>query len=84
MFGTIVLSIAGRDKGYYFIVTTVQDNFVYIVDGDIHKIENPKYKKIKHIEVVGKCEESLIKRLINNNKVTNQDIKRALKKLQEA
>ena len=82
MFGTIVLSTAGRDKGYHFIVTKVMENYVYIVDGNIHKIENPKYKKIKHIEIFGSCDENLKQRLINNNKVTNQDIKKALKKLE--
>ncbi len=82
MFGTIVLSIAGRDKGNYFVVTKTEDNYIYIVDGNIHKIENPKYKKIKHIEVIAACEDYLKERLINNNKVTNQDIKKALKRFQ--
>lgn len=82
MFGTVVLSKAGRDSGCYFIVTGLKDNYVYIVDGNIHKVENPKYKKIKHIEVVGSCEDRLKQRLIKNNKVTNQDFKRALSKLQ--
>ncbi len=84
MFGTVVLSIAGRDKGNAFIVTETTEKYVYIVDGNIHKVENPKYKKIKHIEIVGECDEDLKQRLINKNKITNQDIKRALKKLQEA
>ena len=83
MFGTVVLSIAGRDKGNYFVVTKIEDNYIYIVDGNIHKIENPKYKKIKHIEIIAECEDFLKERLINNNKVTNQDIKRALKRFQK-
>ena len=74
--------MAGRDKGNYFIVTKTEDNYIYIVDGNIHKMENPKYKKVKHIEIIDKCEEYLRERLLNNNKVTNQDIKRALKKFQ--
>ncbi len=81
MFGSIVLSKAGRDKDNVFLVSKVEDNYVYIVDGDIHKIENPKYKKIKHLEETAYFDEHLSNRIKNNNKVTNQDIKRCLKKI---
>ena len=74
--------MAGRDKGNYFIVTKVVDNYVYIVDGNIHKVENPKYKKIKHIELFGECSDELKKRLIKKYKINNQDIKKELSKLQ--
>ncbi|MBR3281367.1 MAG: KOW domain-containing RNA-binding protein [Clostridia bacterium] len=84
MFGTVVVSTAGRDKGYHFIVTKLMDNYVYIVDGNIHKVENPKYKKIKHIEIIGTCDDSLKQRIINNNKITNQTIKKALSKFENS
>ena len=45
--GNIVLSKAGRDKGNYFVVLkTVDENFVYIADGDLRKVDNPKLKKM--------------------------------------
>ena len=81
MFGTVVLSIAGRDKGSYFIVTEIKDNYAYIVDGNIHKVENPKYKKIKHVEIAGICDEELRQKLISKSKITNQELKRAIRKL---
>ena len=43
--GNIVLSTAGRDKNEYFLVVKVEDNYVYLVDGNIRKVENPKKKK---------------------------------------
>lgn len=78
MFGSIVLSVAGRDKGGKFVVSKVEDNFVYLVDGDVHKVENPKYKKIKHIEETGDFSDYLSERFKNNNKISNQDVKRVL------
>ncbi len=74
--------MAGRDKGNYFVVTKVLDNYVYIVDGNIHKVENPKYKKIKHIQVFGECSHELKLRLTKKHKINNQDIKKELSKLQ--
>ena len=81
MFGSVVLSKAGRDKERYFIVTKLEDNYVYIVDGDLHKVENPKRKKIKHLQETDLFSEKLSERFKNNNKVTNQEIKRFLKNI---
>ena len=81
MFGSIVLSLAGRDKGNYFVVTDITDNFAYIVDGKIHKVENPKLKKLKHMSVQDYKVEDLTNKIKNKSKITNQEVKKALKKL---
>jgi ribosomal protein L14E/L6E/L27E len=81
MFGSIVLSLAGRDKGNYFVVTDITDNFAYIVDGKIHKVENPKLKKLKHMAVQDYKVEDLTNKIKNKSKITNQEVKKALKKL---
>lgn len=80
MFGSIVLSLAGRDKGGLYIVTELKDNYALIVDGKVHKVENPKLKKLKHLEVQGLTDEVLAKKVKNGSKITNQEIKRVLKK----
>ena len=49
----IVYAIAGRDKGDCFIVTSQEENFVYLCDGKSRKVSNPKKKKIKHIKPLG-------------------------------
>ena len=77
--GDVVLSIAGRDKNEYFIITKVEKNYVYLVDGDIRKIENPKKKKIKHVELTDFSDSTIAERIRNNNKITNQDIRKSLK-----
>ena len=79
MFGHIVLSQAGRDKDKLFVVTGVEDNYLYLADGDVHKIENPKRKKIKHVKETGQINESIASKFKKNAKITNQDLKRTLK-----
>lgn len=71
--------MAGRDRNEYFIVTKVEDSYVYLVDGSIRKIENPKKKKIKHVELTRFSDDELAERIKRNNKITNQDIKKSLK-----
>ena len=50
--GTVVLSRAGRDKGRYFVVVgRVDAEYVLLSDGWLRKLQSPKKKKIKHIDV---------------------------------
>jgi ribosomal protein L14E/L6E/L27E len=50
--GTVVFSRAGRDQGRYFVVVgKVDENYVLLSDGQLRKLQNPKRKKIKHIDV---------------------------------
>ena len=50
--GDLVLSLKGRDKDNCFLVISVEGDFVKIVDGKVHKIQNPKRKNIKHIKTI--------------------------------
>ena len=51
--GDIVLSKAGRDKGNYFVVMSLDDVFAEICDGDLRKADKPKKKKLKHLKSTG-------------------------------
>jgi len=74
-----VYSKAGRDKGKAFVVVgVIDDNNVYLADGDIRKIEKPKKKKIKHLETTDYFSLDLIEKLKNKQKITNSEIKKAL------
>lgn len=45
--GQVVKSRAGRDKGNIFLVLDIiDDKHIYIVDGDVRKLDNPKRKKL--------------------------------------
>jgi ribosomal protein L14E/L6E/L27E len=73
------LSKAGRDKGNYFVVlATVDENFVYIADGDLRKVDNPKLKKCKHLENTGKTSERVCEKLSEGIRVTNPDLLKEL------
>ncbi len=52
--GLIVKSLKGHDTGrVYLVVAILDENFVLLCDGKYRKIDNPKQKRIKHLEVVG-------------------------------
>lgn len=80
--GDVVISTMGRDKGLYFIVVETTKNYVYLVDGAVRKIDNPKKKKVKHIELTSMHDENIEARVKNKHKITNQDIKKALREMQ--
>lgn len=79
--GSIVISTMGRDKGMYFIVIDADDEYVTLVDGSVRKVERAKKKKIKHIEITEFYSESIAEKIKNRSKMTNQDVKKALKEI---
>jgi ribosomal protein L14E/L6E/L27E len=80
--GQIVVSRAGRDAGRRFVVVRVIDDFfVEISDGDLRKLEKPKKKKIKHLNITDEKAESLEEKLKSNARITNAEIRKALEGL---
>lgn len=51
--GSVVISKAGRDAEKFFVVVGHSDDkkHVYIADGALRKVDNPKKKKLKHISI---------------------------------
>jgi len=76
--GDIVLSKAGRDKGRWFAVMRVEENYCLLADGDLRKIDKMKRKKIKHIKWARTCSEFIAGKLDAGEKVTNSEVRRAL------
>jgi len=81
--GDIVYSIAGRDKGRYYIVTKVTEPYIWTCDGDLHKVDKFKKKKIKHVKYMDCQSEYIRNKLEDGEKVTNSEIRRALKEFDE-
>ena len=48
--GQVVFAKAGRDKGNVFIVISLQDEYLYLVDGKRRTLDKPKKKKVKHVQ----------------------------------
>ena len=49
MLGQIVLSKAGKDSGSFYAVIAEEEDFAYIADGRLRKVEKPKRKRKKHL-----------------------------------
>lgn len=69
--GMLAKSKAGHDKGQVYVIYELDETYVYLVDGRIRMIENPKRKKKKHVQII--CEKHDV------TDMDNVGIKRILK-----
>ncbi len=76
--GQIVFSKSGRDKGRPFIVISIEEEYAYLADGMMRKLEVPKRKKYKHIQQTNDAIEWIKQKIIEDGKLTNSDIRKAL------
>ncbi len=47
--GTVVKSLAGHDRGKWFVIISCDDHFAFIADGKSRTINNPKRKNHIHL-----------------------------------
>ena len=81
--GLVVFSKAGRDSGRdYCILTVVDPDYVLIADGERHKIDRPKRKKLKHLKPT-KDILALGSKLEQGVKVFDSELKSALRAYNE-
>ena len=72
--GSVVISKAGRDKGYYLAVKEITDDGVYVCDGKERPVERPKKKNPLHLAKTRFV-------LSEENTATNRSLKKALKEI---
>lgn len=78
--GQLVSSCAGRDQGRYFVVIeVVSHTAVKVVDGDLRRIEKPKMKNAKHLVFHQKKVTSIVEKLKNGQRITNEQVRLALR-----
>ncbi len=71
--GYVVKSLKGHDAGrVYLVVAVLNADFVLLSDGEYRKLDNPKQKRIKHVEL-------LSDEIIQNVKL-DSDVRTALKR----
>lgn len=78
MTGYLAYSIAGHDKDTVYLIIKDENEFVWLVDGRIRTLDNPKRKNKKHIQVIKKQDYKM-----NLTSMTNEQIKRICKDIQE-
>jgi len=74
----IVVSLNGRDEGRYFLVINTEDGYSFLANGKGRRFEKPKRKKNKHLKPEGEIIGPVAEKLINGEKVTNNEIRRTL------
>lgn len=73
--GTLVISTAGHDKDAVFFIINEDSEYVYLVDGQIRTLENPKKKKKKHVKPL--CGEDALS--VDRARITDEAIKYAIR-----
>ena len=74
--GTVVKSLAGRDKGRLLAVMQSENGSVLVCDGKERPIDRPKSKNIRHIECIGLS-------VTENDMRSNRSLKKALRQLMQ-
>ncbi len=79
--GQLVQSRQGRDRGrMYFVIDILENDYVELADGKYRKINNPKIKKIKHLNVYNLKKDDIIDKLASRS-LDDAFIKKTLKSL---
>ena len=76
--GEIVFSKMGRDQGRYYIVVDVDENFAFIADGKLHKVQKPKKKKFRHLISLGAKSTMIEEKIKNGEELTNPSLRKAI------
>lgn len=80
MVGNLAVSLAGHDKNQIYIIIREDDEYVYLCDGRLKKLESPKRKNKKHIQIIKKgMDMELAAKLANSEPVRDEEIKRTIK-----
>ena len=74
----IVKSTAGRDKGKYFFVLDVEEEFLLLADGKTRKLERPKRKKRRHTALAAHVQCRAAEKMKSGERVTNSELRKAL------
>jgi len=77
--GQMVMSKAGHDKDNIYVISSIEDEYLYLVDGRLRKLTNPKKKKKMHVQPINYVDTKLKSKFDANENVINEEIKYAIK-----
>ncbi len=82
--GRVAQSAAGRDKGRLFvIVSLIDEQYVYIADGDLRVLDRPKKKKLRHLRLRSEILQSIADKLKGGLKVFDAEVRSALRAVRD-
>jgi ribosomal protein L14E/L6E/L27E len=77
--GMLAASKAGHDRNVIYVIIKTDKEYVYLANGKNHTMIKPKKKNKKHIQIIKHIDENLQKKLIENQKIQDEEIKRVIK-----
>ena len=75
----LALSMAGHDKGHYYVITGEEGNFVYVADGTLKLCAQPKRKNRRHIQLIRKLPAEVEEIFQKEESWSDLTVKRAIK-----
>lgn len=78
--GQIVYSKCGRDKSKPFVILDIKHDYLYLVDGDLRKINKPKKKKIKHVQPTLFVDNNIKDIILEKRYLLDNDIRKTISK----
>ena len=74
----IVQSLAGHDRGEYFFVMDVTEQYVLLANGKDRTAEKPKRKNCRHVRKVARIDSLVVRKIHSGDKVLNSELRSAL------
>ncbi len=76
--GMLAWSRAGHDCGQLYVVLDVLGDYVYLADGRLKPVGNPKKKNKKHVQIIRKIPDELAG--MTAESIKNEDIRRVIRR----
>ena len=74
----VVIATAGREKGKLFYVLDMDEQYLNLGNGKDRTLEQPKRKKLRHVDKVLRSETRVAEKLKTGDKVLNSELRRDL------
>ena len=79
MIGMFAASRAGHDKDRVYVIVREAGEYVYVSDGRLRPVENPKKKNKKHIQIIKKMSDEILReKLTGGQQVYNEEVSKAI------
>ena len=78
--GGVCKSTQGRDKDKYYLISSIDGQFVRVVDGKYKPVSAPKRKNLRHLYLLPERAEEIAKKLSAGVKIYDAEIISALKR----
>ena len=64
--------------GSLYFVLSAEEDFLLLADGKHRRLENPKRKRKKHVELVENSQSAVAEKIRSNEKITNSELRKAI------